>query len=88
VRALFESKLRPGHDIGDPKSTVHLMPPLAASSAKPVIGIVDGGHLYDAMAAGLKDRGVCVFRNCGRGTQALARYIEARLYAGALRSRH
>ena len=87
VRALEESKLRPGYDISDPKSTVHLMPPIADRNAKPVVGIVDGGKLYDAMAAGLMDQGVCVFRNCGRGARALVRYVEARLYADALRRR-
>jgi hypothetical protein len=39
------------------------------------------------MSAGLMDQGVCVFRNSARGTRALVRYIEARLYADALRSR-
>lgn len=87
VRALEESKLRPGYDITDPKSTVHLMPPIAARNDKPVIGVIDGGKLYDAMAAALMDQGVCVFRNSGRGTKALVRYVEARLYAHALRSR-
>ncbi len=51
IRALEASKLRPGFDISDPKSTVHLMPPLVERNDKPVIGIVDGGRLYDAMAA-------------------------------------
>jgi acyl-CoA synthetase (NDP forming) len=88
VRALESSKLRPGFDITDPKSTVHLMPPLVARNDKPVIGIVDGGQLYDAMCAKLMDQGVCVFRNCARGTRALVRYIEARLYAESLKSRH
>ncbi|HXQ23628.1 MAG TPA: CoA-binding protein [Candidatus Acidoferrales bacterium] len=88
VRGLERSKLRPGYDISDPKSTVELMPPLVARYDKPVVGIVDGGHLYDAMAAGLMDRGVCVFRNCARGAAALARYMEARLYAAELRKRH
>jgi len=87
VRALAESKKRPGFDIHDPKSTLQLMPPLVDGHAKPVIGIVDGGHLYDAMAAGLMDRGVCVFRNCARGTRALVRYVEARLDADAIRRR-
>jgi len=87
IRALEESKLRPGFDLGDPQSTVHLMPPLVERNDKPVIGIIDGGRLYDAMAAGLMDRGVCVFRNCARGTRALVRYVEARLYADALRRR-
>ncbi|MDP1612117.1 MAG: CoA-binding protein [Sulfuritalea sp.] len=88
VRALESSKLRPGFDLSDPKSTVHLMPPLVARNDKPVIGIVDGGQLYDAMSARLMDQGVCIFRNCARGTKALVRYVEARLYADALRSRH
>lgn len=87
VRALQASKLRPGFDISDPKSTVHLMPPLVQRNDKPVLGIVDGGQLYDAMSAALMDQGVCVFRNCARGTQALVRYVEARLYADALKSR-
>jgi len=88
VRALQQSALRPGFDITDPKSTVHLMPPLVDRNEKPVIGIVDGGQLYDAMCAGLLDKGVCIFRNCARGTRALVRYVEARLYADYLRSRH
>lgn len=86
VRALQVSQLRPGFDISDPKSTVHLMPPLVRRNDKPVIGIVDGGQLYDAMCAALMDQGVCVFRNCARGTRALVRYVEARLYADRLRS--
>ena len=87
VRALEDSKLRPGFDIKDPKSTVHLMPPIVLANEKPIIGIVDAGRLYDAMSAGLMDRGVCVFRNSGRGTRALVRYVEARHYADALRKR-
>jgi acyl-CoA synthetase (NDP forming) len=87
IRGLETSKLRPGYDLSDPKGTVHIYPPLAAQSDKPVIGIVDGGSLYDAMAARLMDQGVCVFRNCGRGTRALARYVEARLDADAIRQR-
>jgi acyl-CoA synthetase (NDP forming) len=86
VRALVESKLRPGYDISDTKSTVHLMPPLVEQYDKPIIGIVDGGRLYDAMCAGLMDRGVCVFRNCARGTRALVQYIEARLATEAMRT--
>ncbi|MBW7859962.1 MAG: CoA-binding protein [Rhodocyclaceae bacterium] len=85
VRALETSRLRPGYDIDDPLSTVHLMPMLAARNDKPVIGVIDGGKLYDAMAARLMDQGVCVFRNCARGTRALVRYVEARQYADALR---
>ena len=87
VRALVESKLRPGYDLSDPKSTVHLMPPLAGRHDKPVIGILDGGKLYDEMTARLMDRGVCCFRNCARGARALVRYVQARLYADDLKHR-
>jgi acyl-CoA synthetase (NDP forming) len=87
VRALEASKLKPGFDIKDPKSTVHLMPPIVERNDKPIIGIVDAGKLYDAMCAGLMDQGVCIFRNCARGTKALVRYVEARLYADAIRKR-
>ncbi len=85
IRSLEASKLRPGYDLDDPKSTAHLMPPIAARHAKPLIGVVDGGRLYDAMAARLMDQGVCVFRNVTRATRALVRYTEARLAAQALR---
>ena len=84
VRALESSRLRPGHDIDDPASTVALMPPLAARFDKPLIGVIDAGRLYDAFAARLMDQGVCVFRNCARATAALARYTEARRYAAAV----
>lgn len=87
VRALARSELRPGHDIDDPKSTVQLMPALVDRHDKPVVGIVDAGQLYDAMAARLMDRGVCVFRNCARGTRALVHYVDARLRAQALQQR-
>ena len=86
VRALDESKLRPGYDLSDAKSTVHLMPPLVNQHDKPIIGIIDGGRLYDAMAERLMDQGVCVFRNCARGTRALVQYTEARLAADAIRA--
>jgi len=85
VRALEESRLRPGYDLSDPQGTVHLMPPLVARHAKPVIGVVDAGKLYDAMCVRLMDQGVCVFRNCARATKALVRYVEARLAAASLR---
>lgn len=81
VMALDSSKLRPGWDIHNPKSSVALMPPLVESLSKPVVAVIDAGPLYDPMAAALMDRGVCVFRNCMRAVKALARYTEARLAA-------
>jgi acyl-CoA synthetase (NDP forming) len=87
VRALEQSKLRPGHDIDDPASTVALMPPIVARNEKPIIGVIDAGRLYDAMAARLMDQGVCIFRNCARATTALVQYVEARVNAAAIAQR-
>ncbi|MBF0325697.1 MAG: acetate--CoA ligase family protein [Alphaproteobacteria bacterium] len=87
VMALEDSKLRPGIDINNPKSSVALMPAVVARNAKPLIGIIDGGSLYDAMAGRLMDQGVCIFRNCSRGTRALALYVEARFAANAIKAR-
>ncbi len=87
VRALESSRLRPGFDINDPASTVALMPPIVARSEKPIIGVIDAGRLYDAMAARLMDQGVCIFRNCARATSALVNYVEARLYAATIKAR-
>ncbi len=88
VRALAESHKRPGFDISDLKSSVHLMPPLDRATDKPIIGIIDGGTLYDPMAEALMDQGVCVFRNCARGTRALARYVESRTYTESLKQKN
>lgn len=87
MRALAESKSRPGFDISDENSVVQLLPRLVDTQNKPIIGIVDGGPLYDAMSEKLMDQGVCVFRSCERGVKALARYISSRLYAQELKKR-
>ena len=87
VMGLEESKLRPGIDINNPKSSPFLMPPIVNRNDKPIIAVVDGGPLYDAMAGRLMDQGVCVFRNCVRATKALTRYVEARLQADGIRTR-
>ncbi len=84
MRAL-EQCSRPGFDINSEESIVQTLPELVASRDKPIIGIVDGGPLYDPMVEKLKDAGVCIYRSCERGTRALARYTEARLRGEQLR---
>ncbi|WP_207063240.1 CoA-binding protein [Motiliproteus sp. SC1-56] len=84
MRTLASSR-RAGFDLLSPESVAQLLPPLVASQHKPIIGVVDGGPLYDSLAEALMDHGVCVFRTCERATAALARYTESRLYADFLR---
>ena len=52
---------------------------LARRSKKPLVLVLDGGHLYDPMAAMLQAGGVPVFRSGDRAIKALARYVGVRL---------
>jgi len=45
----------------------------------PWICVVDGGELYDPMAASLQEAGIPVFRSGDRAARVLARYVEWRL---------
>ena len=83
MKTLLKSA-RPGYDINHENSIVLTFPELVKQTEKPVIGIVDGGILYDPMAEKLMDKGVCIFRSCDRGIHALARYTESRLRANTL----
>jgi acyl-CoA synthetase (NDP forming) len=84
VRSLKQSA-RPGYDIDSPESIVQTLPALVASCPKPIVGVIDGGPLFDPMADKLMERGVCIFRSSERATRALVRYTEARLRAAGLR---
>ena len=84
VRSLKVSA-RPGYDIDSPESIVQTLPKLVASCPKPIVGVIDGGPLFDPMADKLMEQGVCIFRSSERATRALVRYTEARLRAAHLR---
>jgi acyl-CoA synthetase (NDP forming) len=86
VRSLKHSA-RPGYDIDSPESIVQTLPKLVASCPKPIVGVIDGGPLFDPMADKLMEQGVCIFRSSERATRALARYTEARLRAAQLRGK-
>ncbi|ABB37269.1 CoA-binding domain-containing protein [Oleidesulfovibrio alaskensis G20] len=59
---------------------------VAACSDKPVVGVVDGGRLFDPMRAQVLAGGVPVFSVCDRAVSSLAVYIEGRLRADILRA--
>lgn len=86
MRTLPESPRR-GFDINSDDSITRQLPELVAAQDKPIIGIVDGGSMYDPMIEQLKDRGVCIFRSCDQGVRALAKYIEARLNAERIKQK-
>jgi acyl-CoA synthetase (NDP forming) len=84
VRSLKQSA-RPGYDIDSPDSIAQTLPKLVASCPKPIVGVIDGGPLFDPMADKMMEQGVCIFRSSERATRALVRYTEARLRAARLR---
>ncbi len=75
------------HLSADEESIARRMPALAARLDKPIVGVVDGGRLYDPLVDELMDKGMAIFRSSDRAVQTLAMYIEGRLYAERLRNR-
>ncbi|SDO88696.1 acetate--CoA ligase family protein [Desulforhopalus singaporensis] len=69
-----------------PTSIARILPKAVAKLEKPVIGVVDGGRIYDALVGELMNGGVPIFRSGDRAVQALAMYIEGRLQAAKVRA--
>ena len=84
VRSL-PAGLRPGESLEHEESIARIFPQVVAETAKPMVGVVDGGELFDPLAAALVNAGMPVFRSCDRAVAALAKYMEGRLHAQELR---
>ena len=81
----LEQSSRPGFDIGNDNSQANTLPKLVEATDKPIIGVIEGGSLYDAYAARLMNQEVCIFRATERGVHALSRYVAGRLNADHIR---
>ena len=84
MRTLVECEAR-RYDFKDPGSIAVALPGLTAELDKPVVGVVDGGRLYDPLVDELVKKRMAVFRSSDRAVRALALYIEGRLHAERLR---
>jgi acyl-CoA synthetase (NDP forming) len=84
MRTLAECEAKQ-YDFQDPGSIAVEMPQLTAELDKPVVGIVDGGRLYDPLVDELVKERMAVFRSSDRAVRALALYIEGRLSAERIR---
>jgi acyl-CoA synthetase (NDP forming) len=85
MRTLAECETR-CYDFKDPGSIAVTLPLLIAELDKPVVGVVDGGRLYDPLVDELVKEKMAVFRSSDRAVRALALYIEGRLQAERIRS--
>jgi acyl-CoA synthetase (NDP forming) len=65
-------------EIRRPGSMVERLPRLFASTAKPLVAVVDSGPIYEPLVLGLREAGIPVFRSADRATQALGRWMMRR----------
>ncbi len=84
MRTLSQCKAKK-YNMDDKESIALQMPKLASELSKPVIGVVDGGYLYEPLVNKLLSQGMTVFRSSDRAIHSLAIYIEGRLYAAHIR---
>lgn len=75
----------PHDSVTSDDSVAQRIPRLAARYTKPVVGVVDSGALYNALAEAMGSMGLPVFRSADRAVWTLGKYIEGRLYAKQLR---
>ncbi len=68
-------------------SIAQAMPEVINTLNKPVVGVVDGGRLYDPLVDELIAGGMAVFRSSDRAVHALAMYMEGRLYGEKLKQK-
>jgi acyl-CoA synthetase (NDP forming) len=79
--------MREGESLTADSGIATLLPIAVAKSDKPILGVVDGGRLYDPMVDLLEKGGVPVFRSSDRAVAALAKYTSYRLHVRAIRNR-
>ena len=76
----------PAFAMEEENGIVRLLTEVAQQSEKPIIGVIDGGRLYDPMRDALNASGIPMFPVCDRAVAAISLYIEARLYADSIRA--
>ena len=69
------------------ESIVNLLPEVYSRINKPIVGVVDGGRLYDPMVNGLMSSGIPVFRSSDRAVRAMARYTDYRIRINNIREK-
>ena len=79
--------IRGDDSIDEQDSIVQLLPNLTVRINKPVVGVVDGGKLYDEMVERLEKQDVLIFRSSDRAVSSLAKYINCRIHIDGIRSR-
>ena len=79
VTRTLETSAREGFDIHSEESLANTFSVLTNNYDKPIIGIIEGGPMFEPFAKKLMDQGACIFRSTERGVRALVKYTAARL---------
>ncbi len=74
-------------DFEDERSIAARLEELLPTLNTPVIGVVDGGRLYDPLVDRLKEAGLCTFRTADQAVAAIAQYIDGRLNSEKIRGK-
>jgi len=85
VTRTLETSAREGNDIHSEASLANTFAVLANNHDKPIIGIIEGGPMFEPFARKLMDQGACIFRSTERGVTALVKYTAARLRSATIR---
>ncbi len=85
VTRTLETSAREGFDIHSEESLANTFSVLANNHDKPIIGIIEGGPMFEPFAKKLMDQGACIFRSTERGVRALVKYTAARLKSSMFR---
>ena len=67
-------------EIGHPSSLVRRFPRIREGTDKPLAVVIDAGPLYDPLALGIREAGLCVFRSADSAMRSVGRYLYHRAH--------
>lgn len=76
----------PAFSMNAKNGIIFLLSDVIARSEVPIIGVIDGGRLYDPLRDALLKNGIPVFPVCDRAVATVAHYIESRLCMDTIRA--
>lgn len=62
-------------EVDHASSMVNRLPRIHADTDKPLVVVIDSGPLYDPLAHGVREAGLCVFRSADSAVRTLGRYL-------------
>lgn len=86
MHTLFDTTV-PAFSMDAENGIVPLISRVAAQSDIPIVGVIDGGRLYNPLRDALMKNSIPVYPVCDRAVTAVSLYIEGRLHMESMRDR-